>query len=161
MENTSLIFVTIDFFGLVLLLASWKMAGGARAIYAFGLFLLSLFLLYEGIVQVTFLSKIHKLSAEPNLVVSLVDNLVSNLIWSIFILAIILIAISIGLLSKGKVVKIASVFAILFFVFMGLLLPSSLLPFSIFGIFGLLFIYRKTFEHNFFDGMKILLRKKS
>jgi hypothetical protein len=161
MENNSLIIVAIDLIGLCLLLAAWKMAGGARAIYALGFFLLSFFLIYEGLVQVTFHTKINKLSDEPNLVASLVDNLVSNLIWTIFIFAALLLGVSIGILGKGTMVKIAAVFAILFFTLMGLLLPGSLLPFSIFGIFGLLFIYRKTFEHNFFQGMKILLGKKS
>lgn len=137
------------------------MAGGARAIYAVLLLCLSLFLFYETIVQVSFLSNLKNLSDEPNLFVSLVDNLVSNLIWTIFILALALVAIAIGLLTKGKLVKIAAIFAILIFVFLGLILPSSLLPFSIFGMFGLLFIYRKTFEHNFFEGMKILLSKKA
>jgi hypothetical protein len=161
MENYSLIFVTIDVIGLFLLVASWKMAGGARAIYAIGLLLLSLFLFYEVIVQVTFLSKINKLSEESNLFVSLVDNLVANLIWVFFILAVLLIPISIGLLGKGKAVKIAAIFAIIIFAIIGLILPGSMLPFSIFGIFGLLFIYRKTFEHNFIEGIKILLAKKS
>jgi hypothetical protein len=161
MENNSLIFVTIDIIGLFLLIVSWKMAGGARAIYAFGLLLLSLFLLYEGVVQITFFSKIQNLSEEPNLLLSLVDNFVSNLIWTLFIVAFMLIAISFGLLAKGKLVKVATTFAIIFFVLMGLLLPTGLLPFAIFGILGLLFIYRKTFEHNFFVGMKILLSRNS
>ncbi len=137
------------------------MAGGARAIYALGFFIVSLFLFYEVIIQTTFLSKINSLSEGSNVVVSLIDNLVSNLIWSFFIISFILIAISIGLLGKGKVVKIAAILAIIFLTFLGLILPASLLPFTIFGILGLLFIYRKTFEHNFFEGMKILLAKNS